>query len=560
MDAKARIALLVAAQGAKKAADDLENVAKQTGAIGDKSERSGKRMGIAQRAADGFKNTLKGLAHWAKLGAAALIGITAVMAKQSIDAAVNLGEQINKTKVVFRGSERRILSWSKTTAEALGISRREALEAAGVFGNMLVPMGIGRKHAGKMSKSLVELAADMASFNNASPAETLDALRAGLAGETEPLRRYGVFLNQARIEQEAARLGLTKHGKELSAAAKAQASYSLFLKDTKDAQGDFARTSDSLANQQRILNAQWEDAKARLGKALLPLATKAAKALSQFFEGMEDGTGAGGRFVKVVSGAFKTVKSAVVDAVSTVDRWLHRNRDTIRDTGVVISTLAKVVKWTFLNVVLPIVRRFAKGFFGILGGVIRIARGFVRFFSGVFSGDFRKAWQGIKDIFSGSLKTLIGFFRAFTAPLGLVATAFWNAIKWPFDHIIKPVFDFLKGKVEWIIDKIEWALDKAKELGGVVEDFLPFGGDSPGFDFAVPGDVSTSPSDSPDAQPAAASPGATDRRSPVAAPARASSAGSRVIELHSHVYLDGREAATSVRKVALRDLLKESTA
>ena len=65
-----------------------------------------------------------------------------------------------------------------------------------MLGNMLVPMGIGRKKAAEMSKQLVELAADMASFNNASPEETLDALRSGLAGETEPLRKFGVFLNR----------------------------------------------------------------------------------------------------------------------------------------------------------------------------------------------------------------------------------------------------------------------------------------------------------------------------------------------------------------------------
>lgn len=220
-------------------------------------------------------------------GLAASAGVAAVAVKKTIDDAVDVGEQINKTKVVFRGSEKEILRWSKNTSSALGISRREALEAAGVFGNMLVPMGLARDRAGDMSQRMVRLAADMASFNNASPEETLDALRAGLSGETEPLRRFGVFLNAARIQQEAVNLGLHKGKGELTAAAKAQATYSLILKDSKDAQGDFGKTSDSLANKQRILKAQIENISAGIGRTFVPVVQDAAGELSDFLGSIE---------------------------------------------------------------------------------------------------------------------------------------------------------------------------------------------------------------------------------------------------------------------------------
>lgn len=226
----------------------------------------------AQKTSQGFG---KGLATAAK-GATVALGVLGVGAVFAVKKASDLGEQLNKVAVVFRGSETQIIKWSKSTASAFGISQRAALEAAGTFGNMLVPMGIARDTAGKMSTRFVELAADMASFNNASPEETLDALRAGLAGETEPLRRFGVFLNQARIEQEAMNMGLTKGKAPLTAQQKAMATYSIILKDTSDTQGDFGRTSDSLANQQRILQAQLEDTAAALGTALLPAATAAA--------------------------------------------------------------------------------------------------------------------------------------------------------------------------------------------------------------------------------------------------------------------------------------------
>jgi hypothetical protein len=210
------------------------------------------------------------------LGAA---GFTAV-ARQSVTAASDLGEQINKVSVVFRGSERDILSWSTTTANAFGISRREALEAAGTFGNMLVPMGFARDRAEEMSKRFVELSADLASFNNANPADVLEALRSGLAGETEPLRKFGVFLSQARIQQELLNAGVKTSPQSITAAQRAWATYSIVMKDAKDAQGDFGRTSGSLANQQRILHAQVENLEAGIGKALLPTVLNVTKGIT----------------------------------------------------------------------------------------------------------------------------------------------------------------------------------------------------------------------------------------------------------------------------------------
>jgi hypothetical protein len=175
------------------------------------AEKSGRQMSAALQ---------KGL-RVAAVGATAALGALTLAAGKAVQGAVNLGEQVNKTRVVFGRSGEGIVKWSETTADALGISQAAALEATGTFGNMLVPMGIARDQAAGMSKRMVELAADMASFNNASPEETLQAIRSGLAGETEPLRRFGVFLNEARIQQEAFSLGLTRGADRARAAAEA---------------------------------------------------------------------------------------------------------------------------------------------------------------------------------------------------------------------------------------------------------------------------------------------------------------------------------------------------
>jgi hypothetical protein len=283
-----------------------------------------------------------------------LIGLGAVF----LNAGSDLNESISKVNVVFDKSAPVIQNWSKTAATSMGISRQEALEAAGTFGNLFRAMQIGVKPAADMSTKIVGLAGDLASFNNANPQEVLDALRSGLVGETEPLRRFGVNINQARLEAEALSLGLAKsnvdmvklratqikaseasrdyaiavkkHGKdsleaakaenvmaaangavqkalkgqkvELTAAQKAQAAYSLIMKDTKLAQGDFARTSDGVANKQRIVAAQFKDTAAALGTQLLPIAQKFLGFLSGLFTAFQKIGPVGQRIILVVIG------------------------------------------------------------------------------------------------------------------------------------------------------------------------------------------------------------------------------------------------------------------
>lgn len=242
------------------------------------------------------------------LPAVAALSAVGVAVKSGISAASDLNEQINKTQVVFGDSSTAILAWSQTTAESLGISQRATLEATGTFGNMLIPMGIAQTSAAAMSERMVTLAADMSSFNNASPEETLQALQSGLAGETEPLRKFGVFLNQARIEQVALNDGLWNGKGNIDAAAKAAATYSIILQDTKAAQGDFARTSNGLANEQRILAAEVENAKAAFGKLFLPV----LKAIMPILNQMANYVAENSRLFSILAIVIAAVASAVI--------------------------------------------------------------------------------------------------------------------------------------------------------------------------------------------------------------------------------------------------------
>jgi hypothetical protein len=228
---------------------------------------------------DNVKKSSTGMSNFVgnlkKVGAA--LGTTfaasqvAAFAKESIMAASNMAESLSKVQVVFGEGAAEVEAFGKSAAQNLGISNQAALEAAGTYGNLFQAFGLGQAESQKMSTSLVQLAADMASFNNTSIDQAITALRSGLSGETEPLKRFGVALSEVRLKEEALRMGLIKTTSgTLPVAIKSQAAYSLILKDTALAQGDYARTADGTANTMKTLQAKMEDAKVALGDALMP--------------------------------------------------------------------------------------------------------------------------------------------------------------------------------------------------------------------------------------------------------------------------------------------------
>ena len=217
----------------------------------------------------------------AKIGAVG-VGAAAVGLAASVNAASDLNEEIDKSQVVFGKAADELFRFADGAAE-IGLSKAEALGAAGAFGNMFNTVGLAQNKSADMSKTMVQLAADMASFNNEDPSDMLDRLRSGLSGEAEPLRRFGVLLSEASVKEFAYRKGIAKTGEALTEAQKVQARYGLILEQTELQQGNFADTSDSLANQQRQLSANLRNTASTIGQALLPTVGRLAHAINELF-------------------------------------------------------------------------------------------------------------------------------------------------------------------------------------------------------------------------------------------------------------------------------------
>ena len=206
----------------------------------------------------------------------------------SVKFASDLNEAVNKAAVTFGDASRVVEEFAKTSADTFGISKRAANEYAGTLGTILNASGIAQQASADMSVELLKLAADMASFNDIPIDVALEKLRSGLVGEVEPLRTVGVLLNAAAVETQAYNMGIAEQGAKLTEAQKVQARYALIMQQTTAQQGDFARTSDSLANSTRSLGAELEDAAAELGQQLLPAAQKVVEIANDLIQKFSD--------------------------------------------------------------------------------------------------------------------------------------------------------------------------------------------------------------------------------------------------------------------------------
>lgn len=246
------------------------------GSIGTTGEKAGEEFG--RQFSEKAKTAL------AAAGAALAAG-TALFLKGSVDAASDLNETLSKTSVVLGDAASKVQAFADNAAGTLGMSKQAALDAASSFAVFGKSAGLAGDDLAGFSTNLTGLAADMASFSNTTPQQAIDALGAALRGESEPIRAYGVLLDDASLRQEALRQGLIQTTTQaLTPQQRVLAAYQLILQQTADAQGDFARTSDGLANQQRILAAQFDNIKASVGTALLPALVAAAGALTPILD------------------------------------------------------------------------------------------------------------------------------------------------------------------------------------------------------------------------------------------------------------------------------------
>ena len=264
----------------KKAAAEIKKLATKAGA--DVRTLEKQSVTSAGRMSKGFSRLSGTLGA---LGLGAGLVVVSQGFKKVIQDASDTEESLNKVIEVFGEASNSVIKFSEDAATSLGASKQEALAMTGEIGNLLVAMKFAEDDAGDFSTKMVQLAADLGSFNNVPTVDALNAIRSALVGESEPIRRFGADVRQTRLDSIALGLGLEFTKGKMDAQTKALAAMEAIMQDTKKAQGDFARTSDGLANSSKILTANLNDLSANIGTQLLPTVNKLVLSLNSLFAG-----------------------------------------------------------------------------------------------------------------------------------------------------------------------------------------------------------------------------------------------------------------------------------
>lgn len=261
-------------------------------------------------------------------GNALTTGLTVPLAAAgvaSVNFSSDMQKAINKVEVAFGGAADSVKEWSSTTLNSIGLAQGTALDMAALFGDMATSMGYSQDAAAQMSMALVNLAADLASFKNIGIDQASTALKSIFTGETESLKELGVVMTQANLEAYALAEGYTTAYTAMDQAQQVAVRYQYVLANTQNAQGDFARTSDSTANQLRIFRESLKEAAATAGDELLPIITPIIGKLNeliQTFGDLDEGTqkavvqtglflAALGPMLKVTGGITTAVKAGI---------------------------------------------------------------------------------------------------------------------------------------------------------------------------------------------------------------------------------------------------------
>jgi hypothetical protein len=448
----AYITIVAASPGlGKSIAGDLAGVEAAAGVAGTKA--GGKFGGGMVAAGKKFAAPLAGA-----FAGTAVFGLL----KDSVGAASDLAESGTKIAQIFGPATADIEAFASTGAKALGQSKLDVLNAAATFGTYGKAAGKSGKDLANFSTSLTGLSTDLASFYNTDPAEAAEAIAAGLRGENEPLRKFGVLLDDATLRQKALQMGLIKTTKDaLTPQQKALAAQAAIMDQTKDAQGDFAKTSGGLANQQRIMSAQFENVSASIGQKLLPVMTTIVSWINDHL--LPAFNWVGKKFSEVFgwmanSGFFQAIKDAVsglVDflgpafkgAFDFIKAIVGPAMDVIRGiievvTGIITLNWSKV--WDGI-------KNIASGVWDAIVAAAKFAWGLIRDY---IIGPLKAAWDWITGVFAGIANWIdVNIWQ----PIKNTTKAAWD---WVYDHMIAPV----KNAIQWVKDLLEGLLKWVKEM------------------------------------------------------------------------------------------------
>lgn len=222
--------------------------------------------------------------------------------KEAIELGSDLQEVQNVVDVTFTSMSEQVNEFAKNAAQAAGLSQTMAKRYVGTFGAMAKAFGYSEAQAYNMATALTQLTGDVASFYNISQDEAYTKLKSVFTGETESLKELGVVMTQTALDSFAMANGYGKTTKQMSEMEKVALRHAFVISQLSSAQGDFVRTSDSWANQTKILSLNFDSFKANIGQALITIFTPFLQVLNQIVAKMSELSSSFLSFVSLITG------------------------------------------------------------------------------------------------------------------------------------------------------------------------------------------------------------------------------------------------------------------
>ena len=296
-----------------------------------------------------FKKQMSGITSLAKKAGAALAAAFAVkkvvdFGKQCLELGSDLQEVQNVVDVTFPHMSDQVDQFAKSAAQSFGLSETMAKRYTGTFGAMAKAFGFTEAQAYDMSTTLTGLAGDVASFYNISQDEAYTKLKSVFSGETETLKDLGIVMTQAALDQYALANGYGKTTQAMTEQEKVALRYAFVQSQLSAAQGDFARTSDSWANQTRTMSLQLQSIMGTIGQGLINLFTPVIKVINSVLGKIATLANAFKSFTELLTGNKSSGGSGIGSMAAEVDSGLSGAADSagnLADNTASVGSAAK---------------------------------------------------------------------------------------------------------------------------------------------------------------------------------------------------------------------------
>lgn len=332
-------------------------------------------------------------------------------------------ENLNKLDVAFGSNSQSVKDWANNAREAYGLSKVQATEAASAFGALGKGIGLSEKDAASMSTTLAGLSADLGSYFNVGTDESSKALEGIFTGESEALKKFGVVMTDTNLKQFAADQGLV--WSELDQTEKTMLRYQYVLDKTKDAQGDFARTSDGTANSTKIFKASIQDLGTSIGTNLLPIITPIIQKITEWVNKFNELSPSTQRLITII-GLIAAAIGPVLVILGTLASSIGSIIGLVGMVGPVIAELAAPITLAIglIAMLITIGVALYKNWDSIKAKAIEIW------------GSITNVWTSIKTSIQATIETIMSNVTGKFNSLKTTVETVWNNIK---SAIINPI-------------------------------------------------------------------------------------------------------------------------